>query len=170
MLFNPPKGTLTIWISIKMIIKKIRLFLIIPILLSLSSCDECKDSGCVSTDIDGKFRIRNTEGDDLLFGEKKIYELDSLDIYTMSGSVKTRLSRTFAVSSVDSTDSVLVVDLSVPDKTIYIDHEKKALATLTLGLTYDETQCCGRTAAIRSIVQDNTTDLGDPADVMIIRK
>ena len=140
------------------------------LILFFLACDECRNLDCISSDLDGNFRIiSDTSGKDLVFGPDKIYNKDSIRFFSINGT-DTVVFRPEAVPVVGTPDSALRVFFHPTYATAYMLLSDGDVDTLAITSESYDTDCCGRITNIKNFRFNTSVDIPGQQVVHELRK
>jgi hypothetical protein len=138
--------------------------------MSLVACDPCRNLDCQASNI-GEFRIiSKTDNEDLIFGPNKIYNLEQVKFYSLSGIDTTFFAKNAIYHPGSGYDSLITVQFLPTVPTAYIRLSNGDIDTLHLIYQSTATKCCGTVSEIINMELNNATDLGNNSGPAEIKK
>lgn len=127
-------------------------FLLITVIIFISSCDECVNVDCISSNYIGQFRIiRTSDSADLVFGDSSIYDQHRIRFYTLNGNDTNFLDYRPSFFPGGGYDSIVLVNFFPRKDVAYMRLSNGDIDTFQL--TYENipgTKCCDEAERITS--------------------
>jgi hypothetical protein len=139
--------------------RNISIFLSFIIMILVYSCDPCKNLDCVASNFYGQFRIVSAaNGQDLLFGPHKIYNINQVRFYSFNGADTTYFESGTTKLSGTGYDSILYVHFFPNPDVAYMRLSNGDIDTLNITYQSRQTKCCGTIKEIKNFRFNNTVD------------
>src|SRR6185312_3549038 len=111
-------------------------------LLLFYCCDPCDNLDCAADNYYGQFRIVSANGEDLVFGEDKVYDKNKIRFYSMNGTDTNLLYYKTIYFPGTGYDSILQVGFD-PEKDIaYMELNDNDTDTINITYNVYGTKCC----------------------------
>lgn len=144
-------------------------FTLVASLISVC-CNPCDNLDCIVSNDTGQFRLVSADDTDLLFGQHKRYNKDSIRFYSLEANDTTFLPVQAIRFPNTGYDSILVVQFSNQPQTAYMQLSNGDIDTLQLTYKSYDTRCCGHITDIMNFRVNGKTDLPGGAGTLVILK